>query len=635
MNDFHSSIADLNKAIASQNPFDRSLIVRSNDIWKPSFPDVPSINAHASDAVFQAIEQIRAGYRTVSGITIKAEKGLGKSHLISRIRSRLLDEGGSFFVYMSEVDYGNLNRVHANFLNTLSLSLKQIGNEGVMQWQELATALINKTFGKTYIPQNLIKQFSGALAENPKLVDRLTEKVLQLKSNIENPYLIQAILWTLSSDKVSFATNWLSGKALAQAQADAMGLPNSTEEDKEGEAFQTVCQILDLIGDYRTLVIGFDELESVDRNEAGFSRAQVVALLVKDLYGKIKRGVLMTAMFDETWQFQIRALPQAESVTARMGEKVFDLKYLNADDVVTLVSQWLKEFYDSKGLTPPYPVYPFDEGELRELGKEKLIVRKVLEECAKNWKVPDDPTPPPTAADPLHQVELAFNNELNALEETIEKYFDDSNILAEALYFAFLALKGETVERLQVEEIEKVQTKAVDKGYLHFRVRGQEDGRSVKIVVAVVQESGAKFVSAALKRLIEYQKFDMTRGCLVRSKDVKPKTVGKQCLDQLLSQELGGEFVKLASEDIKPLLAIYFVNKARTDYDVTEDQILEFIVQKKLAAENPLICDILSEPSGQIPDGLVDENEIAESTFIPDTTEINNLDEALDKLLGQ
>ena len=605
MNDFHSSIAYLSKAIASQNPFDRSLIVRSNDIWKPSFPDVPSINAHASDGVFQAIEQIRAGYRTVSGITIRAEKGLGKSHLISRIRRRLLDEGGSFFVYMSDVDYGNLNRVNANFLNTLSSSLKRIGNEGVMQWQELATALINEALGETYIPQQLVKQFPGILAENHKLdVDALTTKVLQIKPNIENPYLIQAILWTLSSDKVSFAINWLSGRALAQTQADAMGLPNSTEEDKEGEAFQTVCQILDLIGDYRTLVIGFDELESVDRNEAGFNRAQVVALLVKDLYGKIKRGVLMTAMFDETW-FNIRALPQAESVTARMGEKIFDLKYLNADDVVTLVSQWLEEFYDSKDLIPPDPVYPFDEGELRELGKEKLIVRKVLEECAKNWKVPGDNTPSPIATDPLHQVELAFNNELNALEETIEKYFEDSTILAEALYFGFLAVKGETLERVQVEEIEKVQTKAVDKGYLHFRIRGKENGKSVKIVVAVVQESGAKFVSAALKRLIEYKKFDMTRGCLVRSKDVKPKTVGKQHLDRLLSKELGGEFVKLANEEIKPLLAIYLVNKAQADYDVSEDQIKQFIVQKKLASENYLICEILSDPSGQIPDGLV------------------------------
>lgn len=633
MNDSHSSIPDLNKAIASQNPFDRSLIVRSNDIWKPSFPDVPSINVHASDAVFQAIEQIRAGYRTVSGITIKAEKGLGKSHLISRIRRRLLDEGGSFFVYMSDVDYGNLNRVHANFLNTLSSSLKQIGNEGVMQWQELATALINEALGETYIPQQLVKQFSEELAEKPKLVDALTAKVLRLKPNIENPYLIQAILWTLSLDKVSFATNWLSGRALAQAQADAMGLPNSTEEDKEGQAFQTVCQILDLIGDYKTLVIGFDELESLDRNEAGFNRAQVVALLVKDLYGKIKRGVLMTAMFDETLKFQIRVLPQSESVTARMCEKIFDLKYLNADDVVTLVSQWLKEFYDSKDLIPPDPVYPFDEGELRELGKEKLIVRKVLEECAKNWKVPGAP-PPPTAPDPLHQVELAFNNELNALEETIEKYFEDSTILAEALYFAFLAVKGETLERVQIEEIEKVQTRAVDRGYLHFRIRGKEDGRSVKIVVAVVQESGARFVSAALKRLIEYQKFDMTRGCLVRAKEVKANTVGKQCLDKLLSQELGGEFVKLASEDIKPLLAIYLVNKACTDYELTEDQIQQFIVQKKLASENYLICEILSDPSGQIPDGLAPENK-PQIPSLPNTTEIDNFGASMDNLLGE
>jgi len=651
MNDFHSSIADLNKAIASQNPFDRSLIVRSNDIWKPSFPDVPSINAHVSDAIFQAVEQIRAGYRTVIGITIKAEKGQGKSHLISRIHHRLLDEAGSFFVYMSDVDYGNLNRVNANFLNTLSSSLKQSGNQGVMQWQELATALINEALGKNYIPQQLVKQFPGALAKNPRLVDTLTAKVLPIKPNIENPYLIQAILWTLSSDKVTFATNWLSGRSLAQTQADAMGLPNSTEEDKEGEAFHTVCQILDLIGDYRTLVIGFDELESLDRNEAGFTRAQVVALLVKDLYSKIKRGVLMTPMFEQTWRDQIRALPQAESVTARMGEKIFDLKYLNSDDVVTLVSQWLKEFYDSKGLTPPYPVYPFDEGELRELGKEKLIVRKVLEECAKNWKVPGNPTPPPTAADPLHQVELAFNKELNALETTIEKYFDDSDILSEALYFGFLSVKGEILEGVQVEEIEKVKTKAADRGYLHFRIRGKENGRSVKIVVAIVQESRATFVTAALKRLIQYQKFDMTRGCLVRSKDVKSNTVGKQCLDQLLSPELGGEFVKLTSEDIKPLLAIYFVNKARTDYDVTEDQILDFIVQKKLATENYLICEILSDPSGQIPDGLVDEDEMAEldecemaeldeesmaeSNFMPDTTELNNLDEALDNLLAQ
>ncbi|MGA9381667.1 MAG: hypothetical protein WBV73_23135, partial [Phormidium sp.] len=194
MTNSHSSISDLKKAIESQNPFDRSLIVRSHDVWEQSFPDVPSINSHASDAVFQAIGQIRAGQRSVIGITIKAEKGLGKSHLISRIRSRLLIEGDCFFAYMSEVDYGDLNRINSNFLNTLTSSLKQPGNQGVMQWQELATALVNEATNKDYSPQHLISRFPGALAQNSGLVDSLTERILQVKPNIENPYLIQAIL---------------------------------------------------------------------------------------------------------------------------------------------------------------------------------------------------------------------------------------------------------------------------------------------------------------------------------------------------------------------------------------------------------------------------------------------------------
>lgn len=227
MTNSHSSISDLKKAIESQNPFDRSLIVRSHDVWEQSFPDVPSINAHASNAIFQAIGQIRAGQRSVIGITIKAEKGLGKSHLISRIRRRLLSEGDCFFVYMSEVDYGDLNGINSKFLNTLASSLKQAGNQGVMQWQELATALVNEVTQKSYTPQHLISRFPGALAQNPKLVDGLTAKILQVKPYIENPYLIQAILWTLSLDRVSFAINWISGRDLAQSQADAMGLPNN------------------------------------------------------------------------------------------------------------------------------------------------------------------------------------------------------------------------------------------------------------------------------------------------------------------------------------------------------------------------------------------------------------------------
>ncbi|HEY9906245.1 MAG TPA: hypothetical protein V6D18_01400, partial [Thermosynechococcaceae cyanobacterium] len=112
-----SAISDLNKAIEAENPFDRSLVVRSHDVWEQKFPDVPFINGHISDAVFQSIDQIRKGQRSVVGITIKAEKGFGKSHLISRIRRRLKEGDDSFFVYMSETDYGDLNKINSQFLN--------------------------------------------------------------------------------------------------------------------------------------------------------------------------------------------------------------------------------------------------------------------------------------------------------------------------------------------------------------------------------------------------------------------------------------------------------------------------------------------------------------------------------------
>jgi hypothetical protein len=622
-----SSVSDLQKVIENYNPFDRSLVVRSHDIWNQSFPDVPSINAYASDAVFQAIEQVKSGKRSVIGITIKAEKGLGKSHLISRIRHSLQKQGECFFVYMSEVDYGDLNRISSKFLNTLAISLKQPGSQDVMQWQELATALVNELYKSNHSPEHFIKRFPGALAKNPNIIDIMTAAALNIKPHIENPYIVQAILWTLSPDRASFAINWLSGKELAQAQADAMGLPNSSLRDKESDAFQTTCEILNLIGDYRTTVISFDELESVDCNDQGFTRAQVIALFAKDLYSKVKRGILLLNMYATTWKEQVKVLPQAEAVIDRIGEKSFDLQHLNSDDVVALVSHWLDDFYTSKNLTPSYPVYPFNENDLREIGKEKPIVRKVLKWCAENWKV--------TGEEPErieNQVQKAFEKELLALDKTIDEYFEDSKLIAEALLFNMQVLKGETIEKVQIEKIEELKLKSADKGYLHFKVIGKEEGKIVKIVVSVLQESATKYVSAALNRLTNYQKFDTTRGCLIRSKEVKPKTKGKEFLDKLLSSELGGEFIKLSIEDIKPLLAILFVSKACADYEVSESEITKFIIEKQIAISNYLIREILSDPSGQVPVDLVNEDILLETQNFNESDDVSDM---VDNLLSK
>ncbi|MEM9927113.1 MAG: P-loop NTPase fold protein [Cyanobacteria bacterium P01_D01_bin.50] len=604
---------ELINAIENHNPFEGRLVVKSRDIWGTGFPDVPSLNAHASDAVYNAIEKVRSGQRQVVGITITAEKGLGKSHLISRIRHRLQADGSALFVYMSQV--GDLNGIKAEFLRKLANSLKEIGSQGVSQWQELATALINEAYNQnqSYTPEQMVSQFSELLTKNPKVVDSFSDKILEIKSDIDNPDIITAILWTLSSsprDRLN-AIKWLAGGELPQSRADSMGLSNPSKEDKEAEAFNTVRQILDLISDYKPIVICFDELDVEELNDAGFRKSQVIASLGKDLYNSIKRGVLLTAMYPDTWKYEVvEGLSYAEAVVDRIGEIILELNYLNSNNVITLVSQWLIDFYDRRELTAqiPNPLFPFEEEKLRELGKEKPTVRGVLKWCAKNWKIPDksrEITPPPP---PKHPVESAYNKELTALDSNVEDYIEDNTLLIKSLRFNFERLIGETLEGVEIEQIADLKAAKKDKDYIQFKIIGKEDGKTVKIGVALLEGFTGNSLLAGLRRLINYKKFDLTRGCLVRSKKVSRGTKTEECLNKLLSPALGGEWVLLKSEEIKPLLAIHSVMNSREDYELSEKEITDFIVEKRIAIDNYLIREILSDPSGEIPSEAVDED---------------------------
>ncbi|KST63744.1 P-loop NTPase fold protein [Mastigocoleus testarum] len=604
---------DLINAIKNHNPFEGRLVVKSRDIWGTGFPDVSSLNAHASDAVYGAIDKIRNGRRQVVGITITAEKGLGKSHLISRIRRRLQNDRSALFVYMSQV--GDLNGIKAEFLRNLANSLKEVGSQGVSQWRELATALINEAYNKkqSYTPEQMVSTFAELFQKNPNVIDTFSDKVLEIKPDIENPDIITAILWTLSSSPryQLNAIKWLAGGELPQSRADAMGLSNPSKKNREAEAFNTVRQILDLISDYKPIVICFDELDVAECNDAGFSKSQVVASLGKDLYNSIKRGVLLTAMYPETWKDQVRSLSYAEAIVDRIGETILELNYLNSTDVTTLVSQWLKDFYEQQELIAqlPHPLFPFEEEKLREFGKERPTFRTVLKWCSKNWEIPPNAEEKSKPIQPKkHPVESVYDKELADLNGNIKDYIEDTTLLTKSLHFNFSTLVGETLERVEVEKIAEIRGSKKDKEYIHFKIIGKEDGKTVKIGVAVLEGFTGNSLLAGLKRLINYKKFDLTRGCLVRSKQVGSGTQTKKCLNQLLSPSLGGEWVLLKAEDIKPLLAIYFVMNSCDDYELSEDQIIDFIVQKRIVIDNYLIREILSDPSGEIPSEAADED---------------------------
>jgi hypothetical protein len=554
----------------------------------------------------------------VMGMTLLAEKGLGKSHLISRIRRKIKTEGGAFFVYMSETDYADINNINSMFLATLTSSLKKVDNTGMSQWHLLASLLINDACGQKYSLQQIVDGFPKALSKNANLIDELSNRICQTKSAIQDPYILRAILWTLSKDFYLYAVNWLAGKELGESHAKRMNLPITREEDRESRSLAIATQILDLMGEYQTIVTCFDELEAMSTNSQGLTTSQVVAALAKDLYSKLKRGILIMAMYPQTWKKQIETMPQSESVMDRIGEKKLELEYLKPDAVVDLVSTWLNDFYKLHGVTPPHMVYPFNEEELQSLGKERPIVRRVLQWCQENW--------PSEKPDLLHNVKLAFDEQIEVVKKSIDSDFDDSKKIAKALILASRSLIGKQIDSISIEAIEELNAK---RDYLDFCIVGKDKNRLMKIGVSVMQESGSRYITAGLKRLIDYKKFDLTRGCLVRSKEVKKNTQGWQHLNTLL-QTLGGEWVPLKQPDICDLLAISAVFDACELYEITEKQVFEFIDINKIAIDNYLVREILSDPSGEIPDALDDEDlKLQPLEAIDSNSTSTNLDEDL------
>ena len=280
-------------------------------------------------------------------------------------------------------------------------------------------------------------------------------------------------------------------------------------------------------------------------------------------------------------------------------------------------------------------MYPFQENELRKIGKTKsATVREVLTWCRE--KLPELVNGISIEADPVAE---AFEEEI---KENLGNYLDDNFLLANAILFGFQTLIGQTLERVTVEQVtDKVRKRGGKDDYLNFKIIGKENGNKICIGVAVLQHAGGKALGAGLRRLNDYETFGLTRGCLVRSKSKKITSHHENTYLEPLIREKGGEYVELKEDEIKPLIAIYAVHQKRElDYKLSEEQIVKFIADKgadkMLGANNPLLKEILSDPSYQVPTDLIeDEPEIIKEPMQTNLDESDSIEERIDYLDSQ
>jgi len=608
-----SAIKDLNAAIQGCNPFTLPATVCDRNLGGQEFPDLEALNAHASAPVVQALEQARNSQVLVASFAIAAPPGFGKSHLIGRLCNFGKPGRALFSIYANAQKLSDLNLIRYQFLQTLVDSLRRRGSQGRMQWQELATLMASqavqalKPTTKPFVVRELVKKLDdSSLQTNKTWINQLTDAFLKLKPTIREPDVVRAIFWTLSNAQAPFALKWIAGRVLSPWKADELGLPNRSREDREAEAFETVLQVLSLIAQYRPLLICFDQLEAPEVNESNFKRERVVASLVKYLFDRLSaialdRGIVfLTAMRPETWTDIIRTLPAGipDRVAGKGKDPIALEGPLESDRILELVTFRLEAFYRDRNLTPPHPVYPFDPAQLHALGRENLSGRDILEWCAENFQ--------PVEVDPLEQVERVLQTEFAKVPQDI---LDNSTLLANILCFSFERLIGKTVDGVTIVAVERtVQPKAANKGYIQFRLIGSANTTELKIGIAILQSRQPKTISAGLKRLIQFNTFNLTSGCLLRTKSpnqtIPAHWQAYQTLNQLIDQ--GGKWLDLKPEDLQPLISLWFVYQNRDIYELNETHIFEFIVQRQLITTNTLIQQILHSAADSTPATLTD-----------------------------
>lgn len=212
---------------------------------------------------------------------------------------------------------------------------------------------IAQSNARVFSTQEFLEKFkNGTSRQVKRWAKELTRAFLQAKS-VNDPDIVKAIFWTLSEEQSLYAIKWLEGQELVQYKANELELPSQCQ------SFEAVLQILDLIGQYNELVICFDELDTPGAYDdiSGLHISQIVASFIKDLFQNLNRGLILSVMMPAQWSDKIRQLPGGVFNKVSAHGNPIDLKYMDAQSIVNLVSFWLDKYYQNQNLIHPEIIY--------------------------------------------------------------------------------------------------------------------------------------------------------------------------------------------------------------------------------------------------------------------------------------
>lgn len=624
--------AEVNELLLDNNPYEKGLVVKDQNIWGTSLPDVPELNKEISDEILSTIESLHTSSEKIASVGVRAERGSGKTHIISRLRKRIQAGDSGVLVYFSMDKVSDLRLINLSLQQAIADSLDRPGYNGLTQWQSIAYQVVaealkvNSPKANVPSPQKLIESFDQVYARTLKKGTDIVVELAKIARRLHpeaDIFVIRAIIWTLSEERGMFAVKWLAGDAISAVDAVDLRLPDNGKKSTEelgANAIRVAIDTISFISEYKSVLICLDEIDSYITNVDGLLTPHSVAIMVKGLFNSLtlsekSNGVMIaTFVLPTVWQLlKETGGGGGESADISMSRlssesEPLDLRKADGDVLVQLVSLWMKAFYQRHNIEFDNLIHPFSVDELMKLGKTRPNVREALRWCSKELPIKIEKIEPVTK--PLTAKERFEAAYAKALQRSLgDDDLDDNDLIAAVLRFSFEKiislgeqgkLKESCIENVCLEAIEDITPKSKNNGYLNFKIVGKEDNETVAIGLQVMQQGHALSVSAGFKRLLDNETFGLTRGCLVRASDRKIKRNWDSYAFYQELIEKGGEWVYLKEEELMPLVALKRVYDNHDNHDLSIKMLDYFAFTRDTLVNNPLIKEILSRPPGVV-----------------------------------
>ncbi|MBD1997794.1 hypothetical protein H6G00_14350 [Leptolyngbya sp. FACHB-541] len=599
------------------NPFRKDLVIAAEEVWGEVISDLSGINQHIEQKIDQAIAEVRQRYLSKVGIVVKGEKGTGKSHAIRRVWKKIEREGGALFSYISPCANPKIIDAHVRF--HLVESFTHQDSHKVTQWQRFAATLISSLKGTDYEeayeeyiekcsqPNELKKHIQKTISSS-NLVDffgALAEAILESRSGLDH-YFTKAVLLSLLGSALSaqVALSWIKGEDSPDVKR--FGLPEYSPEQQQTRniwVIKQICKLAEVAS--LPVIIWFDQAESSEPDvETGDSAAEVIAKCIDRIYFDCTNIVLLSCFLSTIWKIvaELRG-----GIPDRVGQRILEAKPPTAEQMMELVQMRMNWFYECKELNPRnYPrLYPFEEARIREIAKAGAGVRTLLKTCAEAFEaiklVDSDPeqvalNPKPVELDPKEKQKKQVLETYNELLNKISLPGKEDEKIAAIITCAMKMLPQSGTANVVINQIQTVGSSSNHD--LHLITSGYDvtQKKEVTIGVRICETKNAKTFNAVMKRLTDYRKYKITRGCLIRSTSVPQSwRIGQQLKQQLVEQQ-GGEVVVLQKEHIKPLAALERIYEQSADYGFEKEELVSLVQELDLVTNNPLIQEILSAP---------------------------------------